>query len=648
MMNPFVAGSWVRGPQFFGRGELLQSILSGGRHAIWLLGMRRVGKTSVLKQLEWLASSEPWNDQYLPIYWDMQGSNDAEGLRESLFESLEDAEDAFAQCDIDPAELEADDLFRILRLAMRAVSRSGRRLLLLCDEAEELIQVASTDVVSLRRLRRLLLQGEKIRCILAATKRMGDALGGQVEGTSPFLNGFLPPLYLRHFDSKTARELLTGGGVPDADAKLACRFTGGHPYLVQLIGRRIFSGSGIEETIEELKADELVKAFFRVDFSYLLETEKKVIFQVFQQGSISRFQLESDSGYSGEHLRSLLHSLEMAGYLKKEEDRFGISNDFFRHWLRHEQLWSDGQAKLSETTAPNNFSATGSLEERSLAQYRIVKPLGHGGMGTVYLAHDRNLGRQVALKVIRSEVIHSPTVSERFQREARTISSLNHGGIVTVYEFRQVDGVWFLAMEMVDGVDLRTFLAESTGPVPQSSALRWSTTVAKILAYAHEAGVIHRDVKPANVMLTSQGAIKVLDFGLAKLHRPDAVSHSQVTASLTQEGFVIGTLAYMSPEQAQGLPVGPATDQFSLGCLLYELLTKRLPFSAKTSYEVIRRLVSEEPVPAGKIRPDIPAATESILHRLLQKRPEDRYPSMDDAAKALQNLENSSPSPLLE
>jgi hypothetical protein len=633
-MNPFVAGSWVRGDLFFGREELLRGILEGNRHATWLLGMRRVGKTSVLKQLEWLALHPPHDAHYLPVYWDMQGSHDAQGLRDSLFESIEDAEESLADHGIQAASLDAEDVFRLLRNTMKAAGRTGRRLLLLCDEAEELIQVSEAEDVTLRKLRRQLMQGELIRCVLAATKRLGDVLGTRTDagGTSPFLHGFLPPLYVSHYDEATSRRLLERGGFDPPVVAEAVARTGGHPYLLQLLGRRLHDGATLQQATEEMKADELVKAFFRVDFSYLLEAEKRVVLQAVDRGHISPSQVESESGYSGELLRSLLHSLEMIGYLRQHEGSFVIANEFFQHWLRSEHLTLRTSSTVSasplEPLVPEHLA-----EGFRLGHYTIVKTLGAGGMGTVYMGMDTHLERPVALKVIHMSLAPSSTLRARFVREARTLSSLRHPGVVNVYEFDELGGTWYLVMELVEGTSLKELLATRTGPAGAVEAMRLGHEIASILAYAHGAGVIHRDIKPANIMVAPDGSVRLLDFGLAKILGEDG--EPGTGGLLTGTGQILGTVAYMSPEQARGAGVGAETDQFSLGIVLYEMLTGVRPFQGQTDYTTLYQILFQEPVPLGSHRPDLAPAAAAAVERLLRKEPEQRFPAMTDAADTL-------------
>ena len=228
------------------------------------------------------------------------------------------------------------------------------------------------------------------------------------------------------------------------------------------------------------------------------------------------------------------------------------------------------------------------LEEgHSLGRYRVVSKIGAGGMGEVYLAEDTRLRRRVAIKIVNTKVAADSARFRRFEREAHTASSLNHPNILTIYEFGEDAGVHFLATEFVEGKTLREIL--SAGKIELDDALKIAIQIASALQAAHAAGIVHRDIKPENLMIRADGYVKVLDFGLAKLTEHPAAKSSgysdETTRTIlqTQAGIVMGTAAYMSPEQARGKPVDARTDIFSLGIVLYELLTRRLPFRARRS-----------------------------------------------------------------
>src|SRR5262245_32543628 len=262
----------------------------------------------------------------------------------------------------------------------------------------------------------------------------------------------------------------------------------------------------------------------------------------------------------------------------------------------------------------------------SLAHYRIVRLLGRGGMGEVYLAEDLTLGRQVALKVLPPGV--AATGRERFEREARAVAALNHPNIVTLHSIDQSGDTPFLTMEFVDGKALNELIPASGMPLDR--LLKIAVPLADAVGAAHQRGILHRDLKPANVMLTADGRVKVLDFGLARLQDDVAAHEPLETQELTSEGRIVGTVAYMSPEQAEGKVVDQRSDVFSIGVLLYELATGSRPFTGDTSLAVLSAVLRETPRSVSELKPELPRDFTRIIRRALNKDPEERYQSAKD------------------
>jgi Serine/threonine protein kinase len=269
-------------------------------------------------------------------------------------------------------------------------------------------------------------------------------------------------------------------------------------------------------------------------------------------------------------------------------------------------------------------------------------------MGEVYRARDGRLGRDVALKVLREEDAEDPELLTRFEREARAASSLNHPNIVVVYEAgtASVPGrespVHYLAMELIDGDPIAASLAGE--PMPLRRFLDLATQLADGIARAHESGIVHRDLKPSNVFVTSEGRVKILDFGLAtlRLHSGDDTQSPTAAGRLTSPGIAIGTLGYMSPEQARGEVPTPASDQFSLGCIFYEMLTGLRAFSRSSAAETFSAILRDDPRPVDEINPSVPQPLRWILERCLAKAPHDRYVSTRDLARDLQTIRDHS------
>jgi len=270
-----------------------------------------------------------------------------------------------------------------------------------------------------------------------------------------------------------------------------------------------------------------------------------------------------------------------------------------------------------------------------LGSYEILSPLGAGGMGEVYRARHVKLRREAAIKVLPSEFASDPERLHRFEHEARAASALNHPAIVTIYDIDEHEGTVFIAMELVDGVTLRQRLADA--PVDTKEALRLATAIADGVARAHAAGIVHRDLKPENVMITSDGQVKILDFGLAKqvLTGGDALTDLSTMTRMTRQGAVMGTVSYMSPEQAAGRSVDQHSDQFSFGVVLYEMLCGQLPFQGESAATIMSAILRDVPPPPRKLRPETPKDVEAVIRRCLEKDPEDRYATTGELSDAL-------------
>src|SRR6266852_4399533 len=272
-----------------------------------------------------------------------------------------------------------------------------------------------------------------------------------------------------------------------------------------------------------------------------------------------------------------------------------------------------------------------------LGPYEITAPLGAGGMGEVYRAKDARLGRDVAIKILPKEMSADPARKQRFEREARTISGLNHPNICTLHDVGSHDGLDYLVMECVEGETLAARLQKA--PLPLEHVMRYGAQIADALDKAHRAGIVHRDLKPGNVMLTASGA-KLLDFGLAK---PAATQISGLTLTsavptnpVTQEGTIVGTFQYMSPEQVEGKELDGRSDIFSLGAVLYEMVTGQRAFKGKSQLSVASAILEKEPATISSLKPMTPPALDHAIRRSLAKEVERRWQSAADLAGELQ------------
>ncbi|HEX2123364.1 MAG TPA: protein kinase [Thermoanaerobaculia bacterium] len=269
-----------------------------------------------------------------------------------------------------------------------------------------------------------------------------------------------------------------------------------------------------------------------------------------------------------------------------------------------------------------------------IGPYEILGTLGVGGMGEVYRARDEKLGRDVALKILPRDLAANTDALRRFEQEARAASALNHPNIVTIYEVSRTDDRAWIAMELVDGEDLRTLIERD--PPTLKSALRIAVKVAEGISAAHERGIVHRDLKPENVMISRDGFVKILDFGLAKQMR--ILSSNDTTVPHTTPGAVFGTVGYMSPEQAKGKEMDYRSDQFSLGVILYELLTRVRPFERESKPETMTAIIRDDPPPPSDVNEQVPRELDRIVARCLAKHARERYGSTRDLAHDLREV----------
>jgi hypothetical protein len=333
MRNPFIAGTWVRGENFFGREALLREILEGERDCHWAVGARRIGKTSLLKELEYrcLRATE---SPFVPLYWDLEGSTDARGLADTLLGSIEDSEPFRRATGIGAEDLEGLQATDMLATVVRRTVRAGWRLLLLIDEAEELLTVAQASSSLLPRLRRVFQKGPDVRTVLTATRRLARLDERTDIATSPFLQGFIPPLYLTPLLPEEARALLQRGGFPADEIETVIERTAAHPFLLQFIASRLFESRDLGSVLDQVAADEMVANFFAIDFQTLDPEERSLLEVVVRQGRSTSAALAAALGRDEEGLAPRIYALRMLGYLVLEAGSYRVPSWFFERWLR--------------------------------------------------------------------------------------------------------------------------------------------------------------------------------------------------------------------------------------------------------------------------------------------------------------------------
>jgi serine/threonine protein kinase len=276
---------------------------------------------------------------------------------------------------------------------------------------------------------------------------------------------------------------------------------------------------------------------------------------------------------------------------------------------------------------------------KTVHHYRVIGTLGVGGMGVVYEAEDPRLSRRVALKFLPDELADDPDATRRFQREARTIALLNHPHICTIYDVDEHDGRRFIAMERLEGVNLKLYMARHTLETPD--IVDFALQITEALEAAHTKGIVHRDIKPGNIFVSDAGQVKVLDFGLARRFRaPDTGPGADELAldGSTMPGRPLGTANYMAPERILQMPLDPRSDLFSLGVVIYEMATGRLPFAGASPSETVTNILEREPTPLTTLAPQRPVALERVVHKLIARRADERYQSANDLHDSLARL----------
>ena len=355
---PYIVGQWVRGERFYGRSAQIAEILRGERDLVWLLGTRRVGKTSLLKQIELVSGADP-EPQFFAMYWDFQGVDTADELHLNFSDALLDAEDRLKRIGIDMDEITADDLFVALERLRRKLRSQGLQLLILCDEVEELLGLQRSDPSLLRKLRHALQSRDGIRTVLASTIRLW-ALAEQTDDTSPFLHGFTPPVYIDRLTDDEARSLVMQSHLlpeerPDIDDDTMTEILehcDNHPYLLQLVCKRFVESGQLEDAIRQVATDRMVSYFFSVDFDMLSATEQRVVRTIVETPGITRDGLRERMSIRADELDGYLQQLTNLGFIRHDgEGGFILANYFFGRWLQGMDVDSQADGNQPDVAA---------------------------------------------------------------------------------------------------------------------------------------------------------------------------------------------------------------------------------------------------------------------------------------------------------
>jgi hypothetical protein len=572
------------------------------------------------------------------LFWDFQGAEDSGELNRGFQEALLDAEERIEEHGFSVADVEGGDLFESLNKLRRKLRPSGKKLLLLCDEVEELIKLNRRDGSLLRKLRRAMQSREGIRSVLASTIRLWE-LSGQESDTSPFLHGFAPPLYIARLTDDEARALVRQSKLPsdsqprilDADVETIRSRCDNHPYLMQLVAKRTLEIGDVEEALETVAGDRMVSFFFAVDFEMLSTGERSILRSIAETTTANSNSIQDHLGFSQEQMNAALHRLENLGYVRRNaERRYELANWFFRSWFKEQGplLPSDpdgtnsNQNKTTEETVISDGFAPSLFDGR----YRLLEELGRGATGRVYRAHDEVGQETIAIKILRPEYASDPSAMERVRGELVLARDLNHPNILKMYHLGDAQGQKYLTMRWLAGPTLSQVIARES-PLAVARVVALAAPIASALDAAHAKKVLHRDIKPQNIILDEEGNPYITDFGLARL-----LGGPGVTAS----GMFVGTPDYASPEQAKLQRLDARSDIYSLGVVLFEMATARRLFLGESVGQVFEAHRSEPAPDPRSIRPGLPADLAKIILRCLEKDPGRRFATAGELATALQ------------
>lgn len=629
--TPFFNRQRITDPAYFiGRQRELERLYSAiaTQQCVSIVGERKLGKSSLLTHLTDAATLRSFGfdlAQYLFVYLDLEGLASA---RHDDFwvELLDPIGLHLPSGDLAQAiqrQIDAGDVrFLTARRVLRRIRDAGFQLVLMLDEFESLARNAQFEPDFYGELRSL--AGELGCVILTASKRSLYDLTYEHSSTlsSPFFNIFseLPLGLLSDDDARSILiELSKRAELPFCadEVQFAIDLAGPHPFFVQVAGQHLYDtpGRGAQRSPE-------IYEIIRKRFAAEAEDHYRYIWAALdanEQSGLWALPHASDVQLKALRAKGLVREIA------HQAAPFGAAFAAFLDRERRKQ-----QAAQSDTPV-----SAGDLTGKTLGAYRVLEPLGRGGMAEVYKGYHPLLDRYVALKVLHAHFSADAQFQERFQREAATVARLRHPNIVQVHDFGWQDSVTFMAMEYIQGITLKERLIglrASGHTMPIAEAATLVREVAAALDHAHVHGLVHRDVKPANILLRDgadeQAARQAIltDFGIAKI-----LEGVQLTAT----GMSMGTPDYMAPEQVSGDPVGAQTDVYALGVVYFEMLTNVLPFSADTPIAVLLKHMSDEPPSPRLLVPDLPATLDEVLRCALAKKPRERYASAGEFAAAI-------------
>jgi serine/threonine-protein kinase len=640
--NPYLNRVAIKDPaQFFGRSREVSKIFSrltaSRPQSISVVGDRRIGKSSLLNYVNHPQVRARYLDQtdaYVFAFIDLQQKRritPPEFFKE-LFELL-------AKEMGDESLTTEAPTFDAVRALLERFRRRSRKLIVLMDEFDAITTNRAFDLEFYSFLRSIA-NNYDVAYVTSSARDLQELCHTQLIADSPFFNIFTN-VFLRAFTRKEATELIARpsaeAGVPlEGYARRIMEIAGYFPYFLQIACSAYFDyledndGKLNREEVEATFLDE-ARGQFRFIWDHMSDSYRRSIREFVEREQVGKEQAQA------------YEDLKRAGYFIEEERGPRLFSRLFETIISRPRVITtelkdtdraalavhDG--KTEKVIAPPLLEADGHI-----GRFDIRCSLGAGGMGEIFEGYDTDLQRPVAIKVLAAKYIEDETMKQRFLREARMASQLNHPNIATIYEIGEAAGNPYIVMEYVAGETLSARIER--GPLADAGEIAdIGRQAADALFEAHEHGVVHRDIKSSNLMITPRGKVKVLDFGLAK---PLPLVNRVVSKTrLTESGVLLGTVNYMSPEQASGRgEVTHLSDIFSLGVVLYEMTTGRLPFDGETYFQTIEAINRRTPTAIKKLRKDAPDALVTVIERMLRKAPAERYRSAAEVAADLQRV----------
>jgi len=640
--NPYLNRVAIKDPaQFFGRAREVSKIFSrltaSRPQSISVVGERRIGKSSLLNYVNHPQVRARYLDQpdaYIFAFIDLQQKRritPPEFFKE-LFELL-------AKETGDQSLSAQEPSFDAVRAQLERYRRRSRKLIVLLDEFDAITTNRAFDLEFYSFLRSIA-NNYDVAYVTSSARDLQELCHTQLIADSPFFNIFTN-VFLRAFTRKEATDLITRlsaeAGLPlEGYARRITEIAGYFPYFLQIACSAYFDyldendGKLNRREVEAVFLDE-ARGQFRFIWDHMSDSARHAVREFVEQEQVGKEQAQA------------YEDLKRAGYFIEEERGPRLFSTLFETIISRPRVITtelkdtdraalavhDG--KTEKVIAPPLLEADGHI-----GRFDIRCSLGSGGMGEIFEGYDTDLQRPVAIKVLAAKHIEDETMKQRFLREARMASQLNHPNIATIYEIGEAAGNPYIVMEYVAGETLAARIER--GPLDDlHEIIDIGAQTAEALFEAHEHGVVHRDIKAANLMITPRGKVKVLDFGLAK---PLPLINRAVSKTrLTESGVLLGTVNYMSPEQASGRgEVTHLSDIFSLGIVLYEMTTGRLPFDGETYFQTIEAINRRTPTGIKKVRKDAPEGLVAVIERMLKKAPAERYQSAAEVAADLRKV----------